>query len=186
MRALVPLLYALKRIASGYALALCVLAGFAASVALSICVPLYSNAVSTRMLSEELAKQPLPPYAFLFTFNGPLEKDQDRKEFARLDGSFAREVPAALGLPALARVRHASVDTMQLLPVQGSGYSDTASPLDWVNLGSITGLEAHLDLIEGAAPRPAPAGQPVEVIVAQAEAEKLGLEVGDLFLLAIV
>ncbi|HET6485647.1 MAG TPA: FtsX-like permease family protein, partial [Spirochaetia bacterium] len=185
MRALVPLLYALKRIASSYALALCILAGFTASVALSICIPLYSTAVSTRMLSEELAKQPLPPYAFLFTFNGPLKKDHDRTEFTRLDGSFDREVPQALGLPALSRVRHVSVDTMQLLPIQGSGYSDPSSPLDWINLGSITGLETHLELIEGAAPHPTSAGQPVEVIVTQPEAEKLGLEVGDRFLLAI-
>jgi putative ABC transport system permease protein len=185
VRSLAPLAYALKRIAHNLALAGCVLAGLAASVALSICIPLYSNAVNTRMLGEELARQPLPPFAFLVSFNGPLGAADELEAFRRLERTIAESAPRSVGLPLLSAVTRISVERMQLLALPGSAYTDTTQPLEWMSFGSFTDLAPHILMLEGRFPRPRGPGQPFEVILARDEAEKLGFEVGEAFVLSI-
>ena len=76
----------------------------------------------------------------------------------------------------LRSVRYVASDKLPLLPASGAG-----SPLLWVNLAFASELDQHIDVVDGAFPKPSPTG-PVEVLISEALASKLGLQVGEEYL----
>ena len=81
-----------------------------------------------------------------------------------------------LGLPVLRSVRYVASDKLTLLPASGAG-----SPLLWVHLAFASELDQQIDVVDGAFPKPSPTG-PVEVLISEALASKLGLQVGEEYL----
>src|SRR3954453_3706374 len=86
------------------------------------------------------------------------------------------DVGRQLGLPVLRSVRYVASDKLPLLPSNGAG-----SPLLWVNLAFASELDQHIDVVDGAFPKPSATG-PVEVLISEALASKLGLQVGEEYL----
>jgi putative ABC transport system permease protein len=83
-------------------------------------------------------------------------------------------------------VRHVKTGNLRLFPASGSGAFAEREPLMWTSLGFITGLEEHIELVEGVFPLPQPLPQgreDVPVLVGQALAERLGLQVGERYVL---
>ena len=183
----VPL--ALKRLSSHPLLTLAVTAGLTAAVALTTTIPLYADGVSHRMLLEQLADPTRPPFAFLFRYvgawNGPLEWEEIQAADAYLtthtadDLGLSPVLSAADGGPVVSHVR---TDKWQLFPGDGSAYAGL-QPLEWIALGFLHGLNAHVTIEEGE-PLPANAPAPVvPVLASRALSNRLGLQVGETYLL---
>ena len=94
------------------------------------------------------------------------------------------DAAAELGLPPQTSMHYAKSDLFQLFPAVGVNGQRGEEPLGRVNLGFITDLEKQSKLLEGSLPAAAwSPGQPLEVLVTQPFAEKLGLQVGETYVL---
>ncbi|HWQ15519.1 MAG TPA: FtsX-like permease family protein [Roseiflexaceae bacterium] len=181
---------AVKRLRANLGLALCALAALVAAVALAVSVPAYAEGASLRLLREEIAqverRDGRSPFALLFRYvgawNGPLEWERVRPADELISGVGVR----SLGLPLDSFARHARTDQLRLfLPPSASGGQNQF--LKNVTLGFITGLDAQMRIVDGAAPQPlhgAPtAAAPLEVLLARELADELGVNVGETFTL---
>jgi putative ABC transport system permease protein len=198
------ILIAGRRIWAQRALVACLLVGLIAAVALITSIPLYADAVHFRLLQKELAGKDTahPPFAFMFRYIGAWHGAVEWDAYQPVDVYLTEQAPATLGLPLELIVRHVRTDNFRLFAEEGgaAGAYARRQPLLWTSLGFISGLENHVDLIEGRLPRPAEAGDPstlrlrsgqagsghrevIEVLVSRTLAEKLGLQVGERYVL---
>ncbi|MDQ5850775.1 MAG: ABC transporter permease, partial [Chloroflexota bacterium] len=175
-----------QRQRSHLGLVLALVVGFVVAVALVVSIPLYADAVGYRILRTELQSDATgmrrPPFAYMFSrslsANQPASLDAYRKADQYFISSGARD----LGLPAGVVVHYAATDKLRLLP-SGSAGAQAAEPLMWVSLGFARDLEPKVEVVEGAPPRPADGGdRPVDVMINERMADKLGVQVGEEYL----
>ena len=167
-------------------LTLALLAGWLAAVALIAAIPMYTDAINQALLRKELQNNEnsrRPAFAFFFNYTSSSNKAQWDQYFAlnqAMDTTLAQE----LALPVQTTMHYAKSDLFQLFPVVGVNGERGAEPLGRVNLGFITDLEKQSKLLEGALPAATwSPGQPLEVLVTQPFAEKLGLQVHETYVL---
>jgi putative ABC transport system permease protein len=169
-----------RRLWSHLWLMLAIAAGFVVAIALVVAIPVYAEAVGYRVLRDELTKIDTggtrPPFAFMYRYLGSQHGVIGWDKYAKLDAYMHDDVSRQLGLPVLRSVRYVASDKLPLLPASGAG-----SPLLWVNLAFASELDQHIDVVDGAFPKPSPTG-PVEVLISEALASKLGLQVGEEYL----
>jgi putative ABC transport system permease protein len=169
-----------RRLWSHLWLMLAIAAGFVVAIALVVAIPVYAEAVGYRVLRDELTKIDTggtrPPFAFMYRYLGSQHGVIGWDKYAKLDAYMDNDVSRQLGLPVLRSVRYVASDKLPLLPSSGAG-----SPLLWVNLAFASELDQHIDVVDGAFPKPSPSG-PVEVLISEALASKLGLQVGEEYL----
>ncbi len=191
LRAWAAIVLAIRRLLSQWTLALATLVGLVVAVALAVSIPLYADAVYFRIFETELSKLtnkgPVSPspFAFVFGYYGAWDGEVEWEEIQPLDAYLVSSASAALGLPQELFVRYLKTDTFRLFPEgEDLGYADKKDPLAWVDFASISGLENHITLIEGRFPEPASSSSDsiVEVLVSQALANELGLQVGEVYL----
>lgn len=180
---------ATKRLITHIALVACVAVGLVAAVALVSGLPLYADAVNYRLFHEQLRSNDLsryyrPPFAFMWRRIGAWHGAVDWETYQPVDAYLTEQAPGALGLPLIQAMRHVKTDNLGLFPGPGNDLSHYygRKSLSWVSLGFISDLEPHIQLLEGAMPRVASPGHPVEVLVSQTLADKLGLQVGEDYL----
>ncbi|MDY7079855.1 MAG: hypothetical protein SXV54_23470 [Chloroflexota bacterium] len=198
----------LKRLRSSPGLSAGIAAGLVAAVALVTCIPLYADGVGHRLLMEQLSgEEARPPFAFLFRYvgawHGPLEWEQ----IQAADAYLTTRVAGDLNLPISPVVRHVRTSKWRLFPADEAAYADTRQPLEWLALGFLDDLVAHVDVIEGdplpSPPKPAlspgegsggtegglpspPVGGTeggLPVLISQPLANRLGLRVGETYIL---
>ena len=103
-------LVAVKRLISQRGLALAVLLGLAAAVALVMSIPLYADAVYLRTFEGDLAAAgdgiARPPYAFLVRYVGSWHGYQEWEDLVQVDEYLSDQGERALGLPEQFIVRH--------------------------------------------------------------------------------
>src|SRR5262245_25419672 len=162
-------------------LMLAIAAGFVVAITLVVCIPVSSEAVGYRILRAELSRteegSSRPPFAFLYRYAGATQGTIDWSEYQKLDSYMRERVGRQLGLPVQQQVRYVASDRRPLWPANGAG-----APLMWVTLGFASDLEAHIDLGDGQMPRVAADG-PVEVLLVEELATKLGFQVGEEYLI---
>jgi putative ABC transport system permease protein len=175
---------ALKRLRANLGLALCALIAMIAAAALAVCVPVYAEAASLRLLRDEIARQEQragrSPFALLFRYvgawNGPLEWDRVAPADAYLRGDGID----SLQLPVSTFARHARAEQLRLF---GAGGDIGSEFLKNVSLGFITGVDPQIRIVDGAFPAPqrseASAASPIDVMISREFAEELGLNIGD-------
>lgn len=167
-------------------LTLALLAGWLAAVALIAAIPMYTDAINQALLRKELQNNEnsrRPAFAFFFNYTSNSNKAPWDNYFA-LDQYMQSRLANALGLPAQTRMHYAKSDLFQLFPAVGASAARGEEPLGRVNLGFITDLEKQITLREGALPSSAwSPGQPLAVLVSPPFAEKLGLQVGETYVL---
>lgn len=182
------LVLAAQRLRQQRLLTLCLLAGLIAAVALLSSIPLYAEAVHNRLLQGQLTEQgtTLPPFAFVWRYIGAWHGDVDEAVYSPADEYLGRQAPGVVGLPLQSRVRHVQTTQLRLFPAPDSQSFVSQEPLLWAGLGFVTGLEQHVQLLEGTFPntglRP-DSGSEVPVLVSQALANQLGLQLGERYLL---
>ena len=176
----------LRRLWAQKGLTLATLIGLVVGVALIMAVPLYADAVNFRVLQEQLSRGAdrahKPPFAYLYDYVGawvgPVTWDATRPLDEYLRGRGA----AQLGLPIAVFTSHFETDAHRLYPAAAAaaGYAEDAL-LGYATFATAEGLANHIVLTAGAFPQPAAADPtaPIEVLVSEARATELGLQVGD-------
>ncbi len=178
------ILVAAKRLFSNFGLTLCLVAGLAAAVALSTGIPIYSDAVNTKMLKEELERGGKPPFGMMVRHIGSWYEPLTWDEYADLNDYMVEQAPGLIELPLELSVRHVETASYRLFPVDETHYEDTKKTLDWVSLGFMTDAENNIDVIEGELPEtPGRDDEVIGVLAARALAEKVGLQLGEEFVL---
>jgi len=180
-----------KRLITQRGLALATSLGLVVAIALTMSIPIYADAVYQKILKEEFSPTNpnvtytsiRPPYAFMFRYvgawNGPAQWDKLKP----IDDYLSGPVAGNIGLPSQLIVRYFKSDNFKLFPSTDIVYSDIQEPLSWVNFASASDLEKHITLLEGQFPAVASTSpdEPVEILVHEALATKLGLQVGEIY-----
>ena len=182
---------ATKRIFAQQWLALALLLGLISSIVLVMSIPLYADAVYYRLLREELtatginATYSRPPFAYMFRYLGSTYGPQEWEDITQLDTYLTRQAASELGLPHKKTIRYFKTDNFRLFPTDQIAYADTTDPLEWVNLGFISGFEQAVNIIEGRFPAVSPSDseEAIEVLVSRELADELGLQVGEQYML---
>ncbi|GAB4445371.1 MAG: hypothetical protein Kow00120_15390 [Anaerolineae bacterium] len=177
---------AVKRILAQPGLAVATILGLVVAIALTMSVPLYTDAVYYSIFVKNLSAPeqgavPRPPFAFMFYYGGGLAESLQWEDIQPADQYLSGGVGADLGLPQEQLVRHFRTQYFSMFPANTTNFDDTSSALVLARLSFLSDLEAHVTLVEGAFPTPsAPEDTgPIEVLVSDALALKLGLQVGE-------
>ncbi len=196
MRILAPiwslLTLAARRLWNQRMLMLCLLLGLVAAVGLLSSIPLYADAAQNRLLQGELqtadpaseteAATVRPPFAFLWRYIGAWHGNVTWDTYRPVDTYLAEQAPAIVDLPLETQVRHIATDNMRLFPSEDAAFVPD-EPLLWASIGFVSGMEAHVQLIEGEFPVEGASGDPVEILVSRQTADLLGLQVGEQYTL---
>jgi len=192
LRAWAIFVVATKRLFSQRWLALATAVGLIASVALTMSVPLYADAVYYRVFREEVSggseegeeARAHPPFAFMFRYIGAWTEPVEWKEVQPVDAYLSGPAKSTLGLPRKFLVRYFKTNNFQLFPQEDIAYADVKDPLSWVSLAFVSDLENHITLLEGAFPSVADPSQDsvVEVLMSEPLATELGLQVGETYI----
>ncbi|MHB1294345.1 MAG: ABC transporter permease [Anaerolineae bacterium] len=180
---------AAKRLWNNKGLTICSVIGLTTAVALITSIPLYTDAANFKVLKEELSRnsedatQPRPPFAFMYRYIGAWHGAVQLDEYDPVDQYATRNVPSVIGLPAQSLVRHIKTDNFSLFPLSDVAYIGLRQPLGWVNLGFVSDLADHIDIVDGAFPVQTAADEPLEVLVSQDFAQETGLQVGENYVL---
>jgi len=178
---------AAKRVLSQPWLALATAVGLVFSVGLTLSVPLYADAVYYRVLREELTQTVTgeqitrPPFAYMFRYIGAWAGALDWGKVQDADTYFSNVAGPALGLPEKKLIRYFKTDNFQLFPSDEVAYADVRDPLTWGSFAFISGLQDHVELVEGNFPSDAASTQDsvVEIMVSEPVALDLGLQAGE-------
>ncbi|MGB5052322.1 MAG: ABC transporter permease, partial [Caldilineaceae bacterium] len=178
---------AVKRLLAQRWLALALVTGLITAIALVMSIPLYADAVYYQILQDELGATGAggnvqrPPFAYMFRYLGSTYGTKEWEEMGPLDAYLSGPAADAIGLPHKQTVRYFKTDNLRLFPTEGVAYSDATDPLAWVNIGFISQLEDHINILEGHWPQvtEATGDAPVEVLMSRGLADTLGTQVGE-------
>ena len=176
-----------KRLFSQRWLALMTAVGLLTSVALTVSIPLYADAIYYRVLREELAGDRFgsrPPFVFMFRYVGAWAGPVEWDEVQPLDTYMTGSAGAALGLPQKSIVRYFETDNFQLFPEEDIAYADTRDPLAWVNFAFASDMANHITILEGNYPAAAASSQDstIEMLMSEALATEAGFQVGETYM----
>ena len=192
MRVLAPILsmvsLAARRLWNQRLLMLCLLLGLVAAVGLLSSIPLYADAAQNKLLQVELSNPDTtageevttarPPFSFLWRYIGAWHGNVTWEQYGPVDAYLVEQAPAIIDMPVEMQVRHVATDKMRLFPSEDAAFIPD-EPLLWASVGFVSGLEAQIQLVEGAFPSEGSPGEPVEILVSRKTAETLGLQVGE-------
>jgi len=185
------LIVAAKRLLAQRGLALAIILGLIAAVGMAVSLPLYADAVNYRVLQEQLNANTgstgvsRPPFAFMFMYMGGLNGALEWVDTEPVDDYLRNRAPADLGMPRKIGVRYFATDKLSLYPNDPAAYGGNQKPLEWLNLATASDIIDQITILEGQFPAPAvPATDgPIEVLAHEALATKLGLQVGETYVL---
>jgi len=174
----------LKRLRSSPGLSAGILVGLTVAVALATCIPLYADGVGHRLLMEQLSgEEARPPFAFLFRYVGAWHGALEWEDIQAADAYLTVRVTDDLGLSADPTIRHVRTAKWRLFPADEAAYAGTRQPLEWLALGFLDSLETHADIVEGQPLPQTTSPDEAPVLVSQPLANRLGLQVGELYTL---
>jgi putative ABC transport system permease protein len=178
---------AARRLFSQRGLTLVTLLGLAAAISLTVSVPMYTDAVFYHALRQELSDKTenfistRSPFSFYFLYNSSLGKPLRWAGLAAADAYMSKAAAPAIGMPANLLIRYFRTDAFKLYPLGQASFSADSQPLEWVYFATLSDLKKHVSLVQGGAFPQAvtTAGAPLEVMVSQAVAEKIGVQAGE-------
>jgi len=183
---------AARRLWNHRLLMLCFLLGLVVAVGLLSSVPLYADAARNKLLQGELTEAGThrPPFAFLWRYVGAWHGNVTWEDHAPVNAYLAEQAPSIMGLPVEFQTHHVASDNLRLFPPTEN--EDAAfipdEPLMWASVGFVTGLQEHIQLLEGHFPtahQPTPHGgaEAVEILISSKIAGTLGLQVDERYTL---
>ncbi len=177
-----------KRVASQPGLILATTLGLVIAIALMLSIPLYADAVYYRIFMQNITLEDnggghsMPPFAFLFRYDGSIYGSVEWPELEPVDSYLYHQTANILGLPQQLAVRYLSTDPFGIFADAESAFQTTATPLVWAGFSTVSDIESHVSIIEGAFPPvSSPSGGPVEVMIYESLALDLGLQVGEVY-----
>lgn len=177
---------AFKRLRANLGLALCALIALIAAVALSVSIPIYAEGASLRLLQGEIVKQEQQsgrsPFALLFRYIGAWKEPLDWERVKPADEYIQASGLAQLGLPIESLGRHVRTNQVRLFLPPTAGSSGQNQFLKNVTVGFLSGMDAQIRIVDGAAPRPSQdIKQPIEAMITRGLADEMGVNVDDRF-----
>jgi putative ABC transport system permease protein len=178
---------AARRLFSQRGLALVTLLGLTAAISLTVSVPMYTDAVFYHALRQELSDKTenfistRSPFSFYFLYNSSMRAPLRWADLAAPDTYMSKAAGPAIGMPSSLVIRYFRTDAFKLYPPGQASLSPDSQPVEWVYFATLSDLERHVNLVQGSFPpvvRSAAAG-PLEVMVSQAVADKIGIQVGE-------
>jgi putative ABC transport system permease protein len=182
------LVIAVKRIISQKGLALASLVGLVVSIALTTSIPVYADAVYFRLFNENVStnannlNSPGQPasFALLYTFQSDPFKIKRWSDIQPVDKYLSEQAGLTMKLPERLKVRYFNTDTLSLFPANETNFGNTDTLLGWFSFSTMSDIEKHITITEGRLPKLAiDAGQPVEVLISEEMAARLGLHAGE-------
>ncbi len=170
-----------RRLLSHLGLALAVWSGMALAVGMVVCIPVYAEASGYRILlaalTERAIADPLPPFAMVYRYGGASDPSISWQQYLLAD-QLAGNLPAAgIDLPAPPGVRFAATEKLR------AGFPDGAGrEVLFARIGFLSGIERHIQIVEGDLPRPFTGEGLLDVLVSETTASKNTLLVDDLYL----
>ncbi|HUV90847.1 MAG TPA: FtsX-like permease family protein [Anaerolineae bacterium] len=105
----------------------------------------------------------------------------DAERYRQMDQTIVHQVQSVIGLPVTRSGRHGWSKSLLIVP-PGQSATGQRNQLPRTRFQFYAGVEDQIEVVEGRFPRPAYDPQDVvEVMITEKLAEKLGLQVGDLF-----
>ncbi len=173
-------------------LMLCLLLGLVTAVGILSGIPLYADAVQNRLLQGELTESGTyrPPFAFLWRYVGAWNGDITWEAYQPINDYLTEQAPRIIDLPFDAQIgsaqdrtiRHVATPKLRLFPGEEADFNQN-EPLLWANVAFITDLAGQIQLVEGVYPGETAASDSIDVLVDEATADTLGLQVGEAFTL---
>ena len=178
---------AVKRLLAQPLLSLATIIGLTVAVALVLTIPIYSESVAFRVLTERLTEGPdrinRPPFSFLFSYIGSWNEPVNWEATEDLDAYLREKGGSELGLKTTRIVRHIETQNFRLYPAGETNYRDENRSLDYVSFGTTENIEEQVELVEGVYPAPAdPApDSAVEVMIHEEFASEFGIQLGEYY-----
>ncbi|MEX1124687.1 MAG: ABC transporter permease [Acidimicrobiia bacterium] len=166
---------ALIRLKARPVLSILLLIGLSTAITIPMAIPIYSDAATARVLSEQDFQDIgyRPPFAYLFFYSSELAQPIGWDEVADVDSYLRSEGLEQLGLP----VNHATafVDTRLLQLRQGVDQTGLGN----LSLAALDDFADRASIVSGRLPKLQTDGDPIEIVIPHSLAEIAGLEVGD-------
>ena len=179
---------AIKRSLAQPLLSLATIVGLTVAIALVLTIPMYSESVAFRILSERLSSGTegvtRPPFAYMFTYIGSWHDPVDWEDTDALDTFLREEGGIELGLPISQLTRHFETYNFRLLPSDETNYTDDTRSLGLVAFATTEGIFDQVDIIEGSYPVASNSSTDtiVEVMIHETFASQLGIHAGETYL----
>ncbi len=170
-----------RRLLSHPGLALAVWSGMALAVGMVVCIPVYAEASGYRILlaalTERAIADPLPPFAMIYRYGGASDPSIAWQQYLVADQLAGNLSAAGIDLPAPPGVRFAATEKLRV------GFPDGAGrEVVFARIGFLSGIERHIQIVEGDLPRPFTGEGPLDVLVSETTASKNTLLIDDLYL----
>ena len=181
------ILVAIKRLLAQPLLSLATIIGLTVAVALVLTIPIYSESVAFRVLTERLTEGPdrinRPPFSYLFSYIGSWNEPVNWEATLDLDRYLREKGGAELGLNSTLVVRHLETQNFRLYPSGETNYRDENRSLDYVSFGTTENIFEQVELVEGVYPAPAdPSSESyVDVMIHEEFASEYGIQLGEYY-----
>ncbi len=178
---------AVRRLLAQPLLSLATLIGLTVAIALVLTIPIYSESVAFRVLTERLTEGPdrinRPPFSFLFSYIGSWNQPVNLEATYELDNYLREKGGDELGLKRTLIVRHLETQNLRLYPSGETNYRDETRSIDYVTFGATENIEAQVELVEGSLPAPAEpvADSIIEVMIHEDFASEYGIQAGEFY-----
>lgn len=178
---------AVKRLLAQPLLSLATIIGLTVAVALVLTIPIYSESVAFRVLTDRLTEGPdrinRPPFSFLFSYIGSWNEPVNWEATLDLDRYLREKGGAELGLNSTLVVRHLETQNFRLYPSGETNYRDENRSLDYVSFGTTENIAEQVELVEGVYPAPAdPSPESyVDVMIHEEFASEFGIQLGEYY-----
>ena len=178
---------AVKRLLAQPLLSLATIVGLTVAVALVLTIPIYSESVAFRILTERLTEGPdrinRPPFSFLFSYIGSWNQPVNWEDIGGLDSYLREKGGDELGLRTTRIVRHVETQNFRLYPADETNYRDENRSLDYVSFGTTENIESQVELVEGNFPAPADPdpNSVIEVMIHEEFASEYGMQIGEIY-----
>ena len=178
---------AMQRLLAQPLLSSATVVGLSVAIALILTIPIYSESVAFRILTERLVEQSenvnRPPFSYLINYIGAWHEPVEWEDTIPLDNYVQEQFDTDLGLNTTMTVKHVETINFRFFPADETDYTDETS-LDYMTFTATENIEEHVSLVEGAFPAPAAAHSDgvVEVMITRDFADEFGIQVGNHFL----
>ena len=181
------LVVAVNRLLAQPLLSLATTAGLTVAVALILTIPIYSESVAFRVLTERLSHGSdhinRPPFSFLIAYIGSWNDPVDLEAIGGLDAYLRENGGDELGLPTKLIVRHLETQNFRLYPAGVTAYRNETLSLDYVTFAATEKIADQIEIVDGVFPAPAASTMDsvVDAVIHQDFASEFGIQVGEFY-----
>jgi putative ABC transport system permease protein len=178
-----------KRLWHNLGLSLSALLGVVAVLALVVCVPIFSYAVSGQVLEQELASKSASANRRLFSFhlyhlNATNAAILDVDKARALADYISESVYSLMGSPVEQVIVELQTGSLGMKPLTNQGYDTPERPLENISFFQLDNFEKKVEITEGDWPAVVTdPNTPIEVLIPAVMADRMFINVGDHFLM---